>query len=183
MKFFAYITDVELNAMAEDYYDYSKGKICLIDSITYLAINISHFNTKSNITYALFRWDEVVFSNREDNISSAENISPSIVSFANATINATFNGTIPIADRRKLKAIININNCQALPNRTGYYKQAASISMEESNDAHNNTSYTIKMGNHVLCTISNKNGAEYMFNALNKSIYRFIMSWLSCMKE
>lgn len=59
MKFQGYYNNSELFLKVDEhYYNFPNGIVCSVNDVTYLAINISHFNTKESIVYALFEWAE-----------------------------------------------------------------------------------------------------------------------------
>ena len=84
MKFQGYFNNFELFLKVdEQYYDFPNGIVCSVNDVTYLAIDISYFNTRNSVVYALFDWAEQDFSNKESCVKNATEISNCILPFVN----------------------------------------------------------------------------------------------------
>lgn len=173
MNFLGYYRDFELHLKSDRYYDFSNGKVCLINDVTYLAIHASFLKNENSIVYALFEWGEQEFTDKESCVEKATEISKCIVQFANCTIDFALNEIMPFDVRDKIRASIKHCQLQRLPTRVSI-SHGMNISLDETQDIANAKAWTIKVNNTDMITLNNETRAKDCFRQLLSSVNHYI---------
>lgn len=182
MKFQGYYKNFELQLkIDEQHYDFPNGIVCQINDVTYLAINVSHFNTRDSIAYALFDWAEQDFSEKESCIKNATEISNCILPFVNCTIESVLNGVMPFIIRDEIKASLKHCKGQPFPSLVST-TPGLTLYMKETQNKRNEQSWTIDINDKEIVTLNNEKRARDVFDYLISSVNRYITAWFKSMK-
>ena len=182
MKFQGYYNNSELFLKVDEhYYNFPNGIVCSVNDVTYLAINISHFNTKESIVYALFEWAEQDYNDRKSCIKKATEFSDCILPFANCTIESALNYVMPFSIRDEIRASFKHCKGQPFPSLVST-TQGLNICMNETQNNSNDKSWTIVIDDKKTITLNNDKRDRDTFNYLLSSVRRYIAVWFKSMK-
>ena len=183
MKFQGYYNNCELFLKVdEQYYDFPNGIVCSINDVTYLAINISHFNTKESIVYALFDWAEQDYNDRESCIKKAVEISDCILPFANCTIESALNCIMPFSIRDEITA--SFKHCKGQPfSLVTSITPGLNVSLKETQNNNYEKSWTIVIDDKEIITLNNDKRARDTFYYLLRSVKHYITVWFKSMNK
>lgn len=182
MKFRGYYKDFELYLKSDKYYDFSNGKVCLINDVTYLAIHASFLKDENSIVYALFEWGEQEFADKKSCVEKAAEISKCIAQFANCTIDCALNEIMPFDVRDTIRASIKHCRAQRFPIRASVL-HGVNISLEETQNNVNEKAWTIVANDKEVITLNNETRAKYSFQQLLGSINHYIEVWFKSITE